>query len=76
MPHRNQRAESHGRWPTDAFVKPIATLANGTKAVNIDGRFQSVMLARPNEDGTSELRCVTTFEEAAEFLGLVEDKQQ
>jgi hypothetical protein len=54
----------------------MTTLANGTKAVNIDGRFQSVMLARPNEDGTSEIRCVTTFEEAAEFLGLVEDRQQ
>jgi len=54
----------------------VSTLANGTKAVNIDGRFQSVMLARPNEDGTSEVRCVTTFEEAAEFLGLVEDKTQ
>lgn len=52
------------------------TLANGTKAVNIDGRFQSVMLARPNEDGTSELKCVTTFAEAAEFLGLVEDPSQ
>src|SRR5262245_60044037 len=28
----------------------VRTLANGTKAVNIDGRFQSVMLARPNGD--------------------------
>jgi len=54
----------------------MVTLANGTKAVDIDGRFQSVMLARPNEDGTSEMRCVTTFAEAAEFLGLVEDKSQ
>ena len=50
--------------------------ANGTLAVNLDDRFQSVMLARPNADGTTEVRCVTTFEEAAEFLGLVEASQQ
>jgi hypothetical protein len=53
-----------------------ATHPNGTKAVNLQGRFQSVILARPNPDGTSETRCVTTFEEAADFLGLVEDKGQ
>ena len=52
------------------------TLANGTKAVNLLDRFQSVILVRPNADGTSETKCVTTFEEAAEFLGLVEDKSQ
>lgn len=52
----------------------VKTLGNGTKAVDIDGRFQSVMLARPNEDGMWEMRCVTTFEEATEFLGIVEDK--
>jgi hypothetical protein len=52
------------------------TLANGTKAVNIDGRFQSVILARPDDDGGWEVRCVTTFEEATEFLGIVEDKTQ
>jgi len=54
----------------------VTTLANGIKAVNIDGRFQSVMLARPSEDGTWEMKCVATFEEATEFLGLVEDKTQ
>ena len=52
------------------------TLPNGARAVNLEDRFQSVMLARPNPDGTSETRCVTTFAEAAEFLGLVEDKSQ
>jgi len=52
----------------------ITTLANGTKSVDIDGRFQSVMLARPSEDGTWEMKCVTTFDEATEFLGIVEDK--
>src|SRR5262245_30041552 len=54
----------------------VKTAANGTKSVDLDGRFQSVMLARPNADGTSETKCVATFEEAAEFLGLVEDKAQ
>jgi hypothetical protein len=45
--------------------------ANGV-FVDLEDRFQSTVLARPNPDGTSEVRCVTTFEEAAEFLGLVE----
>jgi hypothetical protein len=54
----------------------VITLANGTKSVDIDGRFQSVMLARPSEDGSWEMKCVATFEEASEFLGLVEDKPQ
>lgn len=52
------------------------TAANGTKAVNLEDRFQSVILVRPNPDGSSETKCVTTFEEAANFLGLVEDKGQ
>jgi hypothetical protein len=54
----------------------MTTLPNGARAVDLEERFQSVMLARPNPDGTSETRCVTTFEEAADFLGLVEDKSQ
>jgi hypothetical protein len=29
------------------------------------------MLARPRADGSIETRCVFTFEEGAEFLGLV-----
>jgi len=49
--------------------------ANGV-FVGLEDRFQSVVVARPNADGTSELRCVTTFDEAAEFLGLVEDAGQ
>jgi hypothetical protein len=51
-------------------------LANGTTMVDLQGRFESVMLARPNPDGTSEVRCVDTFAEAADFLGLVEDSSQ
>jgi hypothetical protein len=46
---------------------------NGTIAVDLDGGFAGVMLVRTNEDGTTETKCVFTFEEGAEFLGLVED---
>lgn len=49
------------------------TLPNGVKAIDLQGRFAPVTLARPNADGTMELKCVTGFEEAAEFLGLVKD---
>ncbi len=54
----------------------VSSLPNGAAVVNLDGRFAPVMLARPNPDGSSEVRCVTSFEEAADFLGLVEDKSQ
>jgi biopolymer transport protein ExbD len=47
-----------------------ATHADGTRQVNLRGRFGNVMIARPNADGTTETTCVTTFEEAAAFLGL------
>jgi hypothetical protein len=48
------------------------TLSNGAVAVVLDG--SGVVLARPNGDGTFETRCVFTFEEGADFLGLVEDE--
>jgi hypothetical protein len=69
---------------TEALVAQLTAMTNqsaeglqqtsGTNGVFVDlqDRFQSTVLARPNPDGTSEMRCVTTFEEAAEFLGLVE----
>jgi hypothetical protein len=47
-----------------------STHADGTRQVNLRGRFGNVMIARPNADGTTETKCVTTFEDAAEFLGL------
>jgi hypothetical protein len=49
----------------------VVTRPNGTRQVNLQGRFQNVVVARPAADGTMETRCVTTFEEAADFLGLV-----
>src|SRR5262245_29542759 len=52
------------------------TMPNGARAVNLEDRFQSGMLVRPNPHGTSEICLATTLEEAAECLGLVEEKDQ
>lgn len=48
----------------------VENAPNGMKKVDLRNRFQSVVLAKPNADGTSEIRCVTTMKEATEFLGL------
>src|SRR4051812_28701759 len=47
-------------------------LADGTKQVNLQGRFGGVVLGRANADGTVETRCVTSMADAIEFLGLAE----
>ncbi len=46
------------------------TLDNGVKQVRLEGRFGGVVLGRANADGTTEVRCVTTMDEAVAFLGL------
>lgn len=46
------------------------TQPNGMTYVNLEGRFNGVVLGRANADGTTEVRCVFTMEEAAAFLGL------
>lgn len=51
---------------------PVVTRANGSRQMTLGGRLGPVALARPAADGTMEVRCVTTMEEATEFLGLVE----
>lgn len=51
-------------------------LPAGGHAMSLDGGFQGVILARPNPDGGYETKCVFTFEEGAEFLGLVADDVQ
>jgi hypothetical protein len=53
---------------------PQTEVPGGGVGVDLDGGFGGVMLARPNEDGTFETRCVFTFEEGAEFLGLVREE--
>ena len=50
------------------------TSVGGVSALNASPAA-GVFVVRPNEDGTMETRCVFTFEEAAAFLGLVEDVQ-
>ena len=45
----------------------------GGVGLDLDGAFNGVVLARPNEDGTWETKCVFTLEEGAEFLCIVED---
>jgi hypothetical protein len=45
---------------------------NGMKSMSLEGRFGGVILGRANEDGTTEIRCVMTLEEAVAFLGLEE----
>jgi len=51
-------------------------LANGTKQVTLEGRFGGVVLGRAKEDGTTEIRCVTSMEEAVAFLGLADSTSQ
>jgi len=70
---------------TDAMVAEIGTLtnrstdglttktlANGGIKMDLQDRFQGVVLGRANADGTTEVRCVMTLEEAIDFLGLQE----
>lgn len=51
----------------------LSTVArpDGGRQVSLQGRFASVVLNRPGAGGANEVRCVTTFEEAVQFLGLV-----
>ena len=44
--------------------------ADGVRQVSLQGRFSNVVLARPRADGTMETRCVSSFDEATDFLGL------
>jgi len=51
-------------------------LPNGTKQITLEGRFGGVVLGRARADGTTEIRCVTSMEEAVDFLGLEESNSQ
>jgi hypothetical protein len=50
--------------------------ANGMVSMDLQGRLGGVVLGRANADGTTEVRCVFTMEEAEEFLGLVASTSQ
>lgn len=54
----------------------VTQQANGMKAMSLQGRFSGVVLGRALADGTTEVRCVMTLEEAIEFLGLEESTSQ
>ena len=58
------------RQPEAVEMKSTARNTGGVTAT-LDKAFGGVMLARPRSDGSIETRCVFTFEEGAEFLGLV-----
>ena len=60
------------RQPVATAMVGTARNTGGTTAM-LDKAFGGVMLARPRADGSFETRCVFTFEEGAEFLGLVAD---
>ena len=52
---------------------PTTEGAGGGVAVDAQGGYNGVILGRPTDEGGFETKCVFTFEEGAEFLGLVED---
>lgn len=52
---------------------PPSEGAAGAEVVDLEGGYNGVVLARPGADGGYETKCVFTFEEGADFLGLVED---
>ena len=58
------------RQPAAIEMKSTARNTGGVTA-KLDKAFGGVMLARPRSDGSIETRCVFTFEEGADFLGLV-----
>ncbi len=46
----------------------VVTHPNGAESVDLQGRFQSVTLAKINQDGSASERCVTSMQQAREFL--------
>lgn len=62
--------KSMTRQPVATAMVSTARNTGGITA-KLDKAFGGVMLARPRADGSFETRCVFTFEEGAEFLGLV-----
>jgi hypothetical protein len=54
----------------------ITTHANGVQSVDLQGRFQSVSLAKINPDGSASEKCVTSMSEAQAFLMPAPAKQK
>lgn len=55
-----------GNKTTDGLVQEKR--ADGTVSVDLQGRFQNVVLAKKNDDGTVSAACVDTSEAAGAFL--------
>ena len=54
----------------------ILTHPNGAQSVDLQGRFQSVTLAKINRDGSTSEKCVTSMHEARAFLAPMTAKQK
>ena len=46
----------------------VKTHLNGAQSVDLQGRFQSVSLAKINPDGSASEKCVTSMQQAEQFL--------
>lgn len=51
-----------------ASIASTTVAPSGAKMATLDGHAGHVIVARPNADGTTSLRCVATVEEAVDFL--------
>jgi hypothetical protein len=81
---REGKATVEVRNPTPAELKKLAdqmpttseddsdlnvvTLKNGTKYVDLKGKFQSLAVAKKNDDGSVSVKCVESEKEKAAFL--------
>ena len=54
--------------PTEGLV-PVQN-PDGSVSVDLQGRFQNVVVARVNEDGTLEQSCIDDLQQAAQFFGI------
>jgi hypothetical protein len=54
----------------------VKTHPNGAQSVDLQGRFQSVSLAKVNPDGSASEKCVTSMQEAEEFLKSSPEKKK
>jgi hypothetical protein len=65
-------AQLEGNKETDGLVEEKA--ADGTVSVDLQGRFQNVVLAKRNDDGSVSAACVDTPEAAGGFLNSQEKR--
>ena len=56
-------------------IKGRVTSDGAAMQGSINGAFATVVLARATASGVMETRCVQTFEEATEFLGLAQETE-